>query len=351
MSESRASRSLLDYISDDRKPQKVNLKKLIDRFTNFRNSYQFKSLSDKDKLKILKRFEKVIETEKDKLRQEEILSNGKIDESNELNELRGNEWLFFTKSVLRSSYPSKYGHKLRKQHGANKPPQLMKHIIEFFTKSRQTVLDPFAGVGGTLLGASLCNRIATGIEINKKWIDIYREVCKLSECVKVGIREQEMINGDCLEELDKMIEKERQFDFVATDPPYSIALEKTMCTDEYKIQHRKTDFNNFSDDERDFRNFKTFNEYYEGIRKMAEKVYQILKDKKYFVVIIRDSYQDTKYIMASYEISERIKQAGFTMKGIKIWYGTGARVRPYGYPYVYVPNIIHQNILIFRKEN
>ena len=37
-------------------------------------------------------------------------------------------------------------------------------------------------------------------------------------------------------------------------------------------------------------------------------------------------------------------------KGEKIWYSTGARIRPYGYPSAYVPNIVHQNILIFRKE-
>jgi hypothetical protein len=32
-----------------------------------------------------------------------------------------------------------------------------------------------------------------------------------------------------------------------------------------------------------------------------------------------------------------------------VWYATGARIRPYGYPYAYVPNITHQNIVIMRK--
>ena len=52
---------------------------------------------------------------------------------NTLNELSGDEWLFFTKSVLSTAYPSGFGHRLRKAHGANKPPQLMKDLIEFFT--------------------------------------------------------------------------------------------------------------------------------------------------------------------------------------------------------------------------
>ena len=42
---------------------------------------------------------------------------------NTLNELSGEEWVFFTKSVITTAFPSDYGHQLRKAHGANKPPQ------------------------------------------------------------------------------------------------------------------------------------------------------------------------------------------------------------------------------------
>ena len=37
-------------------------------------------------------------------------------------------------------------------------------IINFFTKENEYVLDYFMGVGGTLLGASLSNRNALGID-------------------------------------------------------------------------------------------------------------------------------------------------------------------------------------------
>ena len=51
---------------------------------------------------------------------------------NTLNELTGAEWLYFTKSIITTTYPSEYGHTLRKTHGANKPPQLMSQLIEFY---------------------------------------------------------------------------------------------------------------------------------------------------------------------------------------------------------------------------
>ena len=64
---------------------------------------------------------------------------------NTLNDKSGDRFLYFTKSVLSTSYPSVYSHELRKKHGANKPPQLMALLIEFFTKTGMSVLDPLAG--------------------------------------------------------------------------------------------------------------------------------------------------------------------------------------------------------------
>ena len=87
--------------------------------------------------------------------------------ANTLNELSGEEWLYFTKSVLTTAYPSELGHALRRAHGANKPPRLMARLIEFFTRPGELVLDPFAGVGGTLLGAAIARgpRRALGFEL------------------------------------------------------------------------------------------------------------------------------------------------------------------------------------------
>ena len=40
----------------------------------------------------------------------------------------------------------------------------------------------------------------------------------------------------------------------------------------------------------------------------------------------------------------------FFLKGEIIWYQAGSRLRPYGYPYAFVPNIAHQTIVVLRKE-
>jgi DNA modification methylase len=266
---------------------------------------------------------------------------------NALNALGGNEWLYFTKTVLRTSYPAHLAQDLRRQHGANKPPLLMRHLVEFFTKPGGTVLDPFAGVGGTLLGASIAEpgaRVATGIEINPQWIAVYREVC-----AREGIAEQEVVEGDCRAVLRRFAAEGRVFDCIATDPPYSIALDKTMCDGRYDVQARRTDFDRFSEDGSDLRNLASFEDFFAAMEDVAGLLLPVLRPGGYCAVIIRDSYQQGRYVFATAELARGFERAGFVLKGVKVWYGTGARVRPYGYPFGYVPNIVHQNILVLQR--
>jgi DNA modification methylase len=158
---------------------------------------------------------------------------------NDLNDRTGGEWLYFTKSVITTAYPPEYGHELRKAHGACKPPRLMRELIEFFTKPEGRVLDPFAGVGGTLIGASICSpsREAVGIDVNPRWIEIYDRVCEAEDLPRCPIH-----LGDCREVLAGM--PEESFSFCATDPPYNIHLERTMCNGVYDDTHtnRRTDY-------------------------------------------------------------------------------------------------------------
>ncbi len=272
---------------------------------------------------------------------------------NKLNDLTGEEWLFRSRSVLQTAYPSAYGHTLRKAHGANKPPQLMKELVEFFTKPGACVLDPFAGVGGTLLGASVAGRRAIGIEINPVWRDIYERVCAEEE-----IAPQTFIVGDCLKSLDGI--EAGSVDFVATDPPYNRQFERTMCNGAYENSNRRTDFNSaFSDHPEDFSNSASYGEYLDRMERLFEKLLPLLRTDAYAAVILRNAYQDGEYMMTQADVAQRARRPvlregkhdhRFFLKGEIIWYQAGSRLRPYGYPYAFVPNIAHQTIVVLRKE-
>jgi hypothetical protein len=67
-------------------------------------------------------------------------------------------------------------------------------------------------------------------------------------------------------------------------------------------------------------------------------------------VIVRDAYLDGRYRFTGAELATRAEAAGLVPKGDIVWYQAGTRLRPYGYPRAFVPNIAHQHIVVLRRE-
>jgi DNA modification methylase len=291
---------------------------------------------------------------------------------NTLNELSGEEWLYFTKSVWTTAYPSELGHALRRQHGANKPPRLMAKLIEFFTRSGELVLDPFAGVGGTLLGAAIARgpRRALGIELSPRWAEVYAQVVAAAaaerdgrgpELADLGSNDPggvrtfdptgcELRIGDSLAILPSL--SDESVDFVATDPPYNVQLPMTMSggklADEFS--NRRTDYAMVTDDPADLANAPDYPAFLDRMEAVLRELHRVLKRGRYAVLIVRDAYQDGRYLFTGTDVAARAAAAGFTPKGDLIWYQAGTRLRPYGYPTGFVPNITHQHLLVLRRD-
>jgi len=291
--------------------------------------------------------------------------------ANALNELSGEEWLYFTKSLWSTAYPSELGHARRRAHGANKPPRLMCRLIEFFTKTGELVLDPFAGVGGTLLGAAIAQgpRRALGIELDPRWIETYRAVladlaaerggagpvlADLGTSDPGGVRSfdpsgLELRRGDALTLLPDL--PDESVDFVATDPPYNVQLPLTMAGGPLAATHanRRTDYAMVSDDPADLANSPDYATFLDRMETVLGECRRVLRPGRYACVIVRDAYQDGRYVFTGSDLAGRAERVGLVPKGDLIWYQAGTRLRPYGYPNAFVPNIAHQHILVLRR--
>lgn len=260
------------------------------------------------------------------------------DERNKLNDLTGAEWQFATKTVISKIYPSNLQHKLRSQHGGQKPPELCKDLIKTFTKKGQIVLDPLAGVGGTLIGAALCDRKAIGIEINPKWINIYKEVCCLE-----NLEEFPVLCGDANERLKEI--KNGSIDFLLTDVPYWIMDQLTHTRSD--AAERKSNLSKFND-----KDLQTKEEWLAEMKNIFTNAYPALKEKGYMAVFIGDMYRGKEYHFLSADLAKTISEIdGFILKSDIIWHDDSKMLHIYGYPFAYIPSLIHQHILIFRKEN
>jgi len=290
---------------------------------------------------------------------------------NPLNDLTGKEWIYFTNSMLETDFENdeefrnwlnyisdsvidtrystggedSFEHKLRKEHPTPKPPQLMRDIISFFTKEEQTVLDPFMGVGGTLLGASIINRNAIGIDLDKKYIDIYKEVSK-----KLGFKIQKTYVKDA-GKIDKIKAlSDTTVDAIITDPPYANMMNKAKTGGDKTKKDDLGSSTPFTSNENDIGNLDYF-EFLDSLKTIIEKSLTMLKDRGYLILFTKD-LQPTKehHNMLHSDIVVKLSEIeNLNYKGFKIWYDKSLNLFPYGYPYSYVSNQLHQYILIFRK--
>ncbi|AGT43140.1 DNA methyltransferase [Treponema pedis] len=273
--------------------------------------------------------------------------------NNPLNNLSGGEWLDFTTSVFSTFYTTNgkdsYAHEIRKLHPTPKPPQLMKEIIEFFTKENEIVFDYFMGVGGSLLGAGLSNRRAVGIDLNQKYIDAYKLAAK-----EIGVKEFKTICGDCIEVLSNENQMKNLFagekiSLVLLDPPYANMMSKEKTGADINVYGNIA--TPFTDDKRDFGNLSV-DEFYDSLKKSVELVLPYIKKHGYIVVFVKDLQpvkKETNLLHAN--IIQKINEIqNVNYKGLKIWSDRSAKLFPYGYPFSFVANQIHQYIMVFRKE-
>jgi DNA modification methylase len=272
---------------------------------------------------------------------------------NPLNDLSGGEWTFFLNSVISTRYstsgPESYAHHIRKIHPSPKPPQLMRQIIEFFTKENELVFDYFMGVGGTLLGASLSNRRAIGVDLSQQFIDVYKEAN-----AELNLHEQKTIKADSMKLLEKpdqllkALDGEK-FSLISIDPPYGDMMnrEKTGESAKRKLDTAPTPFTNLSEDLGNLQ----IEQFYPIFKKSVVDALPHLKNKGHVVVFIKDLQPDNANtnLLHARVIEDLNSIPGLQYLGTKIWADQSVNLYPYGYPYAYVANQIHQYIMIFRK--
>ena len=114
--------------------------------------------------------------------------------------------------------------------------------------------------------------------------------------------------------------------------------------------NRRTDYAMVSDDAADVANAPDYPAYLDRMACVFREIARVLRPGRYAVVIVRDAYQAGRYQFVGADLAARAELEGLVPKGDIIWHQAGTRLRPYGYPRVFVPNIAHQHVLVLRRE-
>ena len=268
---------------------------------------------------------------------------------NHLNDLTAKEWIPETVSVwVQRGLGRDHKHaQIEKQHPAPFSYQDIARLIRFFTKSGETVLDPFLGVGSTLKAAAIEGRKGIGIELNSKYVKLAQTRLKSELNGDPRIcRDQQIIHGDARTKIPKLAANSVRL--VVTSPPYWNILHKQ----DHKVRQERLAHGldtQYSSDAADLGNIETYPDFLGAVTDILELTHTCLVDGGHLCIVVGDFRQKSNYFMLHADIAQGMEARGFTLKGITVLYQRNKRVFPYGFPYAYVPNIHHQYIIILQK--
>lgn len=276
-----------------------------------------------------------------------------VDQRNTLNDLAGDEWLAETKSFffqkgLGASHPHA---EIERQHPAPFSYQDVERLVRFFTKRRQTVLDPFGGVGSTAKACALSSRRSISIELSKRWHSLAQRRLR-TEVASATSKSQKLLLGDARKILPNL--RANSVDFVVTSPPYWAILNKRP--DHKALERVRLDLaTSYSTDTRDLGNIADYSAFVDEIVSVFRATARLLKPNRYMAIIVSDFRHKATFYSFHSDLIQRLNGAEvqrtfwLELQGVKVLLQNQKSLKPYGYPFAYVENVHHQYILIFRK--
>ena len=267
---------------------------------------------------------------------------------NKLNNLDPKCWLKFQKSwFVHNPPPRKKGVLV---HPAKFPETLAQEFIEFFTKQGETVLDPMAGTGSTLVAALRAGRNSYGIELNPKYAEIAKQIIEeertlLSE--KVEGLTSKVISGDAAQISNYQLP---MIDYVLTSPPYWDMLRvKGSETQKKRRDSAELDVH-YSDDPNDLGNISDYEEFLEKLVNIYKGLKPVLCEKAYLTIIVKNVKKGGKIYPLAWDIARELGKT-YILKDEKIWVQDNQRLAPFGLGSAWVSNTFHHYCLQFRNES
>ncbi len=238
--------------------------------------------------------------------------------------------------------------KLKSLHRATFSEPDIERLIRLFTKSGESVLDPFAGVGSSLIAAMRCGREAVGIELSPEWAAVARDRLA-NESDVLGVPEiPRVLVGDSATTLEAL--PDGSVDFVVTSPPYWFILNKKPAMKGQAERVGRGLPTTYSESDDDLGNIEDYGEFVERLAGILGECHRVVRAGRYMAVIVSDFRHGERFVMFHADLARALEARGWILSGVTVLAQDNKALYPYGIPYAFVSNVHHQYILVFRKR-
>lgn len=274
------------------------------------------------------------------------------------NGLNPRNWAILSKNVWDDVSSPREAYHL--EHGATYPIALADRIIKMYSKEGDLVLDPFVGVGTTVVSAYRQKRSGIGIELNERFHKIANDVLNKEKANLFDDTNNKIfhkIHHDDCRNLKKYL-KDDSVQLTLTSPPYADFIQKSLKDrkETHKASLIKYSNNStvkqYSQKTEDFGNLD-YKNFLKEIKIILADNLQVTKKGGYSVWVVKD-YRDTRnkipYIDFHSDLANAGKDVGWLYQDLIIWNQNGQRrLVLLGYPSVFYTNQNCSFIVVFRK--
>jgi DNA modification methylase len=238
---------------------------------------------------------------------------------------------------------------LKAQHPATFSERDIEKLIELFTKQGERVLDPFVGVGSTLIACRRTGRGGVGIELVPRWAEAARERLAAEQLTLPVVASTcvEVLEGDA-RVVPAALDAD-SFHFVVTSPPYWSILRKKPSMKVKAERVSKGLGTHYSESAADLGNVADYQEFLEQLGVVFSECLRVLIPGRYMCVVVCDFRHGSEFVLYHADIARTVEAQGFSLQGVTVLVQDNKNLYPYGIPNAFVSNIHHQYILIFRK--
>ena len=203
-------------------------------------------------------------------------------------------------------------------HPAVFPIALPAHFIKLLTHKGELVLDPFVGIGTTLIAAQNLDRNAVGFDLKNKYIEVAKE--RLAQS-RLGSNTQQLAVVDDAHNIPRYLE-ENTVPLCITSPPYANMLNRQRLNKSIRGNLRKNDqylkVQQYSDDPVDLGTMN-HDEYSKALEEIYSGILPLMKTKAHCIININDVWWKNKRNLTHICVIEALQRAGFEFRNTFIW--------------------------------
>lgn len=259
---------------------------------------------------------------------------------NHLNCMTAKEWVKAQIGVWEVFYE---GRDVRDKeiHPAVMPITLARKVVELFTHRGEVVLDPFNGIGTTLIACNDLERNGVGFDINPTYCHVAQQRLPKN---KLDSRTKQLVICDDARNISKYLEPE-SLSLIFTSPPYANLLNRVRLNKSRRGDLRRNKqflrVEQYSQDPKDLGTLEV-ERYSEEMKGVYGKLLPLLKPRGHAVFNVPDMWWKSerygKRIPIHINIYRSLVEAGYEFRNTIIWDRTNIvnKVGIFGWPSNYI---------------